>query len=238
LKKGVEDAWWCPRSSKPLRGASRLGWVRFPYTPATLPPRAHDAADSWRAVRAVNVIGRILISVGAAGAMLGARTASAEGQRADSARAGVAATSIRPPLSPRRAFLTSLVAPGYGQAILGRPNAAALFVLTEAIALLMVRETATELREARRLQDDSVALYFVGPNGVPDTIYQAARYPSALVRARRAHFEDWIAALVANHVIAGADAFVAAHLWDVPIRVGLRRDGKGGATTVSARYHW
>ena len=171
--------------------------------------------------------------------MLAAHTAIAEGQRADSARAGVAAAAIRPPLSPRRAFLTSLIAPGYGQAILGRPNAAALFVLTEAIALLMVRETATELREARRLQDDTAALYFVNPvTGVADTIYQPARYPTALVRARRAHLEDWIAALVANHLIAGADAFVAAHLWDVPIRVGLRRDAEGKATTVSARYRW
>jgi hypothetical protein len=171
--------------------------------------------------------------------VLAANARIAEGQRADSARAGATAAAIRPPLSPRRAFLTSLVAPGYGQAILGRPNAAALFILTEAIALLMVRETATELREARRLQDDSVALYFVNPvTGVPDTSYQPGRYPTALVRARRAHFEDWIAALVANHVIAGADAFVAAHLWDVPIRVGLARDAKGQATTVSARYHW
>jgi hypothetical protein len=171
--------------------------------------------------------------------MLTARPSTAAGQRADSARTGVAAERIRPPLSPRRAFLTSLVAPGYAQAILGRPNGSALFIFTEAIVLLMVRETATELRQARRLQDDSVALYFVNPTtGVPDTIYESARYPTALVRARRAHFEDWIAALVANHIIAGADAFVAAHLWDVPIRVGLRRDRESRATTVSARYRW
>jgi hypothetical protein len=168
---------------------------------------------------------------------LAATATPAHAQRADSARAGAARTTVRPPLSPRRAFLTSLIAPGYAQSVLGRPNAAALFIVTEAIGLLMVRETATELRQARRLQDDSVALYFVHPlTGEPDTIYQSARYPSALVRARRAHLEDWIAALVANHVIAGADAFVAAHLWDVPIRVGFRR-APGGAA-VSARYRW
>lgn len=161
---------------------------------------------------------------------------TAGAQRADSARAGPTSATVRPPLSPRRAFLTSLVVPGYAQSILGRPNAAALFILTEAIALLMVRESATELREARRLQDDSVALYFVNPrSGVPDTAYRT-RYPTALVRARRAHLEDWIAALVANHVIAGADAFVAAHLWDVPIRVGFHHAPGGGA--VSARYRW
>jgi hypothetical protein len=160
----------------------------------------------------------------------------AAAQRPDSARVS-AARALRPPLSPRRAFLTSLIAPGYAQSVLGRPNAAALFILTEAIGVLMVGESARNLREARRLQDDSVALYFVHPaTGIPDTTYQSARYPTELVRARRAHLEDWIAALVANHVIAAADAFVAAHLWDVPARVGVRR-GPGGAA-VTAQFRW
>ena len=83
-------------------------------------------------------------------------------QRADSARAGVrrsAADSTRaklakPPLSPRRAFLYSLALPGYSQSVLGRPTAGALFVLTESIALVMLRESAADLREARRFRTD------------------------------------------------------------------------------------
>jgi hypothetical protein len=161
-------------------------------------------------------------------------------QRADTARAGAtraAARPPRPPLSPRRAFLTSLVAPGYAQSVLGRPNAAALFVVTEAIALLMVRETAIELRQARRLEDDSVAVYFVDPQtGARQTSFKPARYSSALVRARRAHLEDWIAALVANHVIAAADGFVAAHLWEVPVQVGFR--SADGRSALAVRYRW
>jgi hypothetical protein len=183
-------------------------------------------------------------TVAATGAVIGlaaeAPARPAHAQRADSARAGAASPrdrALRPPLSPRRAFLTSLVAPGYAQSVLGRPNAAAFFILTESIGLLMVRESAIELREARRLQDDSVALHFVDPvTGAPDTVYRPARYPEALVRARRAHLEDWIAALVANHLIAAADAFVAAHLWDVPVRVGLWRAGRGAV--LAARYRW
>jgi hypothetical protein len=199
--------------------------------------RARDAGRSPYAVRTTRRIRRWATSVGIACALVGADSGLAPAQRADSARAGVSAAPIRPPLSPRRAFLTSLIVPGYAQAKLGRPNAAALFILTESIVLLMVRESATELREARRLQDDSVVARFVHPgNGGADTTYIAARYSTALVRARRAHFEDWIAALVANHVIAGADAFVAAHLWDVPIRVGFRPGAEGA--TVSARYRW
>jgi hypothetical protein len=185
----------------------------------------------------VRLFARAIAAVACAALTLGTHPGAASAQRADTARAAAASAGIRPPLSPRRAFLTSLVVPGYGQSILGRPNAAALFILTEAIAVLMVRESAIELRQARRLQDDSVALYFVDPTtGAPDTLYRSARYPSELVRARRAHLEDWIAALVANHLIAGADAFVAAHLWDVPIRVGFW--AAPGTATVSARYRW
>jgi hypothetical protein len=165
---------------------------------------------------------------------------AAQAQRTDTARAGATPAPARPPrapLSPRRAFVASLVAPGYAQSVLGRPNAAALFIVTEAVALLMVRETTIELRQARRLQDDSVALYFVNPqSGARQTIYRPARYPSALVRSRRAHLEDWIAALVANHVIAAADAFVAAHLWDVPVQVGFHSNDDRSA--LSVRFHW
>jgi hypothetical protein len=213
------------RRVAPWVGSIPIHSRHLPREPAHRPHSVSSSSLAWCTARAV---------AGAAFALVAAT--SAHGQRADSARAG-ATQVLRPPLSPRRAFLTSLIVPGSAQSVLGRPNAAALFILTEAVAVLMVRETATELRQARRLQDDSVALYFVNPSsGLPDTAYRSARYPSALVRARRAHLEDWIAALVANHIIAGADAFVAAHLWDVPIQVGLRR-APGGAA-LSARYRW
>jgi hypothetical protein len=171
-------------------------------------------------------------------ALIAAFPHEAHAQRADTARVGAtSAVAAPPPLSPRRAFLASLVAPGYAQSVLGRPNAAALFILTEAVGLLMVRETSTELRQARRLEADSIPLYFVNPTtGVPDTVYVEGRYSSALDASGRAHLEDWIAALVANHVIAAADAFVAAHLWDVPIQVGFR--STGASAQVAARYRW
>jgi hypothetical protein len=80
-------------------------------------------------------------------------------------------------------------------------------------------------------------LFYVNPaTGEADTIYGSPRYTTGLVRSRRAHLEDWIAALVANHLIAAADAFVAAHLWEVPVRVGLRRTR--GGVAVAAGYRW
>jgi hypothetical protein len=232
----VEGAWWPPRSSKPLRGASRPGWVRFPYTPATAPSAASSRALPLKTLAHLLVRGLWCVALALASGL--ARPAHA--QRADTARAGApraAQRASRPPLSPRRAFLTSLVAPGYAQSVLGRPNAATLFILTESIGVLMVRESATELRQARRLEADSVAVYFVNPiSGAPDTVYRPGRYSSALVRARRAHLEDWIAALVANHIIAAADAFVAAHLWDVQVQVGVH--ATDGRTALAIRYRW
>lgn len=164
-------------------------------------------------------------------------------QRTDSARAGVsraAADSIRrarlpkPPLSPRRAFLSSLALPGYSQSVLGRQTAGALFVLTESIALVMLRESAADLREARRFRTDSLVVIGYEPSGTPIT--QVSAYNDRLVDIRRGHVEDWIAFLIANHLFAAADAYVGAHLWDLPTQISVesRRDG----TALAARVAW
>jgi len=164
-------------------------------------------------------------------------------QRADSAKAGVRrsdADSIRrakipkPPLSPRRAFLYSLALPGYSQSVLGRPTAGALFVLTESIALVMLRESAADLREAKRFRTDSLVVIGYEPAGTPIT--QASAYTERLVDVRRGHVEDWIAFIIANHLFAAADGYVAAHLWDLPTQISLesRRDG----TALAARISW
>jgi hypothetical protein len=162
-------------------------------------------------------------------------------QRADSARAGVARPandSVRarpkPPLSPRRAFLYSLALPGYSQSVLNRPTAGALFMLTESIALVMLRESAADLKQARRFRTDSLVVIGFEPNG--EAITQVSAYNDRLIDIRRGHVEDWIAFIVANHLFAAADAYVAAHLWDLPTQISVesRRDG----AALAARVHW
>jgi hypothetical protein len=54
------------------------------------------------------------------------------------------------------------------------------------------------------------------------------------VKARRLHYEDWVAMLIFTHLFSGADAFVSAHLRDLPRQVELRRL-PSGATGVGAR---
>jgi hypothetical protein len=186
------------------------------------------------------------------GALAPGRAALA--QQVDSARVGVgrtppdtahkprAATDSarkplpKPPLSPRRAFLYSLVLPGYSQAVLNRPTAGALFVLTESIAIAMLRESTAELREARRFQTDSlITIGFDPSTGAP--IPAVSGYTQHLVDVRRSHVEDWIAFIIANHLFAGADGYVAAHLWDLPTQISVERS-PAGSTVVAAKLRW
>ena len=156
-------------------------------------------------------------------------------------------TAPKPPITPRRAFLYSLAVPGSAQTILDRPRTAAFFVTIEALSLTMARKSANDLREAKRYARDSiVATYQVDAttgiavrdtagNLVPAT-YLPNRFGGVRVAARRTHLEDWIATLVFNHLISGAEAFVSAQLWDLPGQISLQRTASG--TAVVARIPW
>jgi hypothetical protein len=135
-------------------------------------------------------------------------------------------------MSPRRAFLTSLLLPGYAQTVFGRDRAAMLFTLVEIGSIGMARKSALDLAEARALAHDSVvATYKIDPATglaikdpktglpVPDT-WIASRYTPDRIKARRTHYEDWIAAIIFNHLFSGADAYVAANLWDFKTNIG------------------
>lgn len=157
--------------------------------------------------------------------------------------AGVAPT-VKPPVTPRRAFLYSLVVPGAGQAALDRHFWGGAFFFAEGLSLALVYRTAEELRLARQFRADSVAeTYQVDAGGQPVlggdgrpvvATWTVSQYSAARVRARRTHYEDWLAVLIFNHLIAGADAFVAAQLWDLPARIGVRAAPNGQAAVVAS----
>lgn len=199
---------------------SRVGWVRFPHSPAT----SLVLTLLWFALLCPQSV--------------------AGGQQRDSARAGVAAPkpgaprpagidTPKPPMSPRRAFLSSLILPGYAQTVFGRDRAAMLFAIIEVGSIGMARKAAQDLGEAKGLPKDSVvATYKTDPiTGVaiidpktglpiPDS-YIASRFTPDRVKARRTHYEDWIAAIIFNHLFSGADAYVAANLWDFRTNIGV-----------------
>jgi hypothetical protein len=236
---GVDGVWWSLRSSKPLR-PDIVGLGGFDSH--TLPP-----THARRRVAALLVL---LALAPAAGA-----------QQADSVRAGVSmpasavATAagrqegapLRAPISPRRAFLYSFVLPGAGQAALDRSYAGGMFFLIEVAALTLVHRSAEDLRIARRFAGDSMPLrYQVDPttglvardaDGAPVVAeWSQPRYDESWVRTRRLHYEDWLAVLFFNHLFAGADAFVAAQLWDLPARVGVRQTPFGPLISATFRF--
>lgn len=211
----------------------RVGWVRFPHSPAT---------------------GFLLAILCLALCV----PRASEAQQRDSARAGIVTNQLgppqsartdtpKPPMTPRRAFLTSLLIPGYAQNVFGRDRASMLFAVIEISAIGMARKAALDLAEAKTLAGDSVvATYKIDPNTgiaeidpktglpIPDT-YIASRFTPDRVKARRTHYEDWVAAIVFNHLFSGADAYVAANLWDFNANIGVVATPRSAGVVASLR---
>jgi len=138
------------------------------------------------------------------------------GPRADSAAAAQArdtgqvqrarGDSIRPvpPITPAGAFLRSLILPGWGQARLGRNVTGGLFLLWEGVCATMVWKAQWQLDYARER--------------------------GKWVKSHTQEREDWIVLLVFNHLLAGAEAYVSANLFDFPAALKIRRlpDGSTG----------
>jgi hypothetical protein len=146
--------------------------------------------------------------------------------------------TLKPPISPGRAFLNSLVFPGSAQNRLGRNRVAAGIIAVEAMSIAMIRESGADVREARRQLGDSLVLSYVDASGTRQSTptLERRRFGDEEVSARRSHMEDWIALLVANHLFAASEAFVSASLWDVNARVTLGGDRSN--LMLGARIEW
>lgn len=157
---------------------------------------------------------------------------------------------IPPPISARRAFLYSALIPGLGQTALDRKYTGATFFFIEALSWALLRRSAADERTAKAFLGDSVpGTYAIDPttglaqrdahgNPVVATWAQTT-YTADLVRARKLHVEDWVAVILFNHLFSGADAYVAANLWDLPQHLGMRASplpGGGAAMTFNFSF--
>lgn len=190
----------------------------------------------------------LLAAPGAAlSAQVTADTARADTARRVPATAQIRPDSLRPPVSPGRAFLTSLFVPGLGQSRLGRQLPGAIYAGIEAMSVVMLLKAQNDLRIARSQAasrivsryrvNESTGAPVLDANGrfVPlDTVPN--RFDTERIAARRTQVEDWIAVLAFNHLFAGADAFVASLLWDLPARVGARHLPRGFGLGLSVRW--
>lgn len=208
---------------KTVRDLTASGWV------GSIPMHSRHIYRKGMRIRSFVALALLVAAAvpGAAGAQIRTDTVRTIPAALPSLGISIRNDSLQPPLTPRRAFFYSFLVPGYSQAKLGRNKAGAAFVLVEAISLAMIRESAADLHEAKRLRNDSIVVSYNGSAPVmgPPT------FGDAEVKTRRAHVEDWAALLVANHLFSGADAFVAAHLWDVKARLSLQAAPNGATYT-------
>ena len=114
--------------------------------------------------------------------------------------------SVRPvpPVTPGGAFLRSVLIPGWGQARLGRNVTGGLFLLWEGVCATMVWKANWQLNYARER--------------------------GKFVQSHTQEREDWIVLLVFNHLLAGAEAYVSANLFDFPAALKIQQlpDGRTG----------
>ena len=121
-------------------------------------------------------------------------------------------TLSRQYISPLNAFWRSFLLPGWGQARLNRKLTGGIFVAWEGVTLGMSLKTRKELGYLRR-------------NG------------SARADDKRQEHEDWLVLLAFNHLFAGLEAYVSAHLADFPgdLRVEAVPGGVGAAVSLPVR---
>jgi hypothetical protein len=122
---------------------------------------------------------------------------------ADSALRQVPDSLLKPPVRPLGAFIRSFLIPGWGQAKLGRNMTAALFIAAEGVTLGMTLKTTQEIHHLEDIDSPSVD-------------------------SKRSEQQDWIVLLVLNHLVAGLEAYVSAHLWDFPGDLKLEAAPGGG----------
>ncbi len=109
----------------------------------------------------------------------------------------VVATDTAHRIRPMGAFLRSLLVPGWGQAATGRRVSGALFATWEGVSAMMTLKAQSEMHYLKETH-------------------------SANLAAKRQEVQDWIVLWVFNHLFAGAEAFVSAHLQDFPKDLKIR----------------
>lgn len=109
-------------------------------------------------------------------------------------------------VGPVGALWRSLLLPGWGQTVTGRHVTGALFAIWEGTTILM---TIKASQEANYLRADSTTYH-----------------------AKRQEVQDWLVLWGFNHLFAGAEAFVAAHLRDFPRDLKIRAVPGGVGVSV------
>ena len=121
----------------------------------------------------------------------------------------VEAFRVYPPIPPLGALWRSILLPGWGQSILRRPVTGVAFVVWEGIALTMTLKSLHQLQYLRAVESEE------------DTESMER------VVSKENEVQDWAVLLAFNHLMAAAEAFVAAQLWDFPEELQVQASSNG-----------
>ena len=221
-------------------GSGLVAWPVFktametpPAAPVgSIPTRSRHAALRGRVAlwhRACAAAAVLLLCIAAAGSATAQDSArvvlpadstapqrAPSGSAADSAdgtaRAPAAPDAPRGARSPGGALIRSLLVPGWGQIALGRKLTAAVFLVAEAATVTMVVRKSRELSDARASGD------------------------ATLIDDKSRQREDWFVLAGVNHVLAGIEAYVSAHLADFPRDLHVRAVPGGAAARLSLPF--
>lgn len=130
------------------------------------------------------------------------------------------------PISPRGAFLRSLVLPGWGHLSVDSHGRAAFYMAAQGGTVWMLAKSILRQRSAQRFRDaeDHLVRDELLARGVqsPDSLrVLAAQDPrierwEELVEIRGEQVEDWLALGIFLSLLGATDALVAAHMADYP----------------------
>ena len=108
---------------------------------------------------------------------------------------------------PMGAFWRSFLIPGWGQAVTGRHVTGATFVAWEGVTAMMTLKAQQEANYLKKIHSTSVDL-------------------------KRQEVQDWLILWIFNHLFAGAEAYVSAHLQDFPPDLNVQAFPNGIGVTL------
>ena len=135
-------------------------------------------------------------------------------------------TSLFIPVAPNTAFLRAVLVPGWGHASIGTYTRAGFYFALEATTLYGLLRTRKRLNEVAAraefrenvLRDDLAAQGIVDFDEVESALDDDSTLEDMrdLEDSRRQQQEDWAALGIFLLLLSGADAYVSAHLQDLP----------------------
>lgn len=150
-------------------------------------------------------------------------------------------------VSPRGAFLRSLLLPGWGQFSVGAAKRGAAFVVLESASWFMLLKTLNKLGDAQAVEDrlaapvrdslrakmtrdTALARVLANPRAFEERVLADSTVSPAhsLVLSRKQQRQDWITYTIFTTLASGVDAYVAAHLADFPATISAQPGSAGG----------